>query len=370
MDYDVLAFIGRFMPFHVGHQVVVDAALERAKRVAIVLGSHDQPRNARNPFTTAERIAMITAVYPNEVADGRIQFVPQVDHTYNLDRWIAGVQTGVQTVASRGGWMDRSPKIGLIGHSKDHTSFYLKSFPMWGSIEVDNVDGINATQIRDDLFGPFGNLQDGLKNPSLPDAVQAFMWDWMVKRNPNDIPLPEGMRPGFLTGYIFTDAAQQVREEVEHIATYKKQWEAAPYPPTFHTVDAVVVQAGHILLVKRRDAPGKGLWALPGGFLNQGETLVDGMLRELREETRIAVPAPVLRGSIQGHEVFDDPHRSARGRTITTAYHIELVPSPEGLPKIKGQDDAEKARWVPLSDVRRSMLFEDHYDIIETMVGL
>lgn len=370
MDYDVLAFIGRFMPFHAGHKAVVDAALEQASEVAIILGSDDQPRSARNPFTTKERIGMITAVYPKEVSAGIIQFVPQVDHTYNIDRWIAGVQTGVNAVAARQGWRDMPPHIGLIGHSKDQSSFYLKSFPMWDSIEVANVAGINATQIRDDLFSPFGDLKSGLESPSLPKPVQEYLWNWMVEVNPNEVPLPPGLRPGFLTGYIFTESATQVRAEVDHIATYKKQWEAAPYPPTFHTVDAVVVQAGHVLLVKRKGSPGRGLWALPGGFLEQGEVLVDGMLRELREETRIAVPAPVLQGSIQSRAVFDDPHRSSRGRTITTAFHIELMSHPDGLPKIKGSDDAEKARWVPLSDIRRSMLFEDHYDIIETMVGL
>ena len=65
------------------------------------------------------------------------------------------------------------------------------------------------------------------------------------------------------------------------------------------TVDAVVVQSGHILLVKRGDMPGKGLWALPGGFLNQEETMLDGAIRELKEETKIKVPVPVLKGSIK-----------------------------------------------------------------------
>lgn len=90
MKFDVLVFIGRFAPFHRGHEGVVRLALSQAKKVAMVLGSDQQPRTARNPFTTAERIKMITAVFPEEVAAGRIMFCPQVDHTYNMDRWIAG----------------------------------------------------------------------------------------------------------------------------------------------------------------------------------------------------------------------------------------------------------------------------------------
>lgn len=339
MDFDVLAFIGRFQPFHVGHQVVVDTALERAKKVAIVIGGHDQPRSTRDPFTTADRIAMITAVYPNEVADGRIHFVPQVNYRYNDQRWIAGVQTGVTAVANTPFTPD-PVKIGLIGHSKDATSYYLNSFPTWESVAVGNVGGINATDIRDgylDGTGQIGNL---------PVPVIDWLRDFQKK--------PE---------------YRQLAEEQAFIRHYKKQFEALPYPPTFHTVDTVVVQSGHILLVERGAMPGKGLWALPGGFLNQGETLRQGALRELREETRIALSDETLNRCIRSWRTFDDPHRSARGRTITTAFHVELRPDVK-LTKVKGADDAAKARWVPLSKVSRSVMFEDHFDIIQTMVAI
>lgn len=337
MDYNTLAFIGRFQPFHNGHKSVVDLALKHSQKVAIILGSHNRPRNARNPLTTQERVEMISAVYPAEIKSGRISFVPQVDHTYNMDRWIAGVQSAVSTVAFTPYTPD-PVKIGLIGHAKDASSFYMKSFPTWGSIEAPNLSGLNATHIRDRLFAG----QD--ISEFLPEPVDKL-----------------------LKGY--SDRLKGIIAEHDFIKTYRKQWDASPYPPVFQTVDAVVVQSGHILLVKRKANPGKGLWALPGGFLNTEETLQDATVRELKEETRLAVPEPVLHGSIAKREVFDDPYRSLRGRTITTAFLFRLSDRPD-LPKIKGGDDAEKAQWVPLGQLDRQQMYEDHFDIIETMTAI
>ena len=124
-----------------------------------------------------------------------------------------------------------------------------------------------------------------------------------------------------------------------------------------------------MLLVKRKHAPGIGLWALPGGFLQPDETRVYGMLRELKEETKIKVPGPVLMGSIKSQKTFDHPHRSTRGRTITTAFFIDLGFS-EKLPKVHGSDDAEKAVWVPFKDVDRTKMMEDHFHIIDTFISL
>lgn len=337
MYYDVLAFIGRFQPFHYGHKAVIDLALTKAKKVAIVIGSDQQPRTARNPFTTQERIDMISACYPDEVADGRIYFAPQVDHPYNMDRWIGGIQSSVMSIAQKP--FNPDPvTIGLIGHSKDASSFYLKSFPTWGSVEVPNYKGLNATDIRKGFFDETGKIKD------LP------------------VPVIDAMRD-----FQRTKAYNEVKEEFDYIQRYKSEWSLAPYPPTFFTADAVVIQSGHVLLVKRKLAPGKGLWALPGGFVDQYETARESAVRELKEETRIAVAQATLDRCITSWRTFEDPYRSQRGRTITTAFRIELRPD-NSLPKIKGSDDAEKACWVPLSNLSREVMFEDHFDILETMV--
>jgi bifunctional NMN adenylyltransferase/nudix hydrolase len=153
-------------------------------------------------------------------------------------------------------------------------------------------------------------------------------------------------------------------DEYRHVIDYKAMWSSAPFPPMFVTTDAVVIKSGHVLVVRRRGQPGKGLLALPGGFLREDEKVVDGCIRELKEETRIGIPKDELMKRIKGQKVFDHPSRSLRGRTITHAFEIDLGAG--ALPKVKGDDDAEKAFWMPLRDVMRceEEFFEDHFHII------
>lgn len=339
-QYDLAVFIGRFEPFHIAHKAVVDEALRKANKVVIVIGSANAPRSHRNPFTYSEREQMIRAAYP--AGSERIITVPLEDTLYNDEKWIRDVQAAVLSAFTQayGAWHPLA-KIALIGHNKDNSSFYLKLFPQWDSINVSNQETISATDIREDYFS-HGNIRRAV----LPDST----FDFLMK-------------------FSTTEDYLAIREEYDFVAKYKKQWANSPFPPTFVTVDAVVVQSGHVLLVQRGARPGRGQWALPGGFLNQNEKIVDAVIRELREETRIKIPAPVLRGNIVANRVFDDPHRSSRGRTITHAYLIHLPPDTE-LPRVKGSDDADRAQWVPLADVKRSDMFEDHFDMIEAMTDL
>lgn len=349
MKYDALVFIGRFQPFHNGHKAIIDAAVKQAKEVIVVVGSSFASRNIRNPFTFEERRQMIKSVFP----DNNVKVVPVSDYPYDDNKWVRAVQNVVHGALA---WSADPIRIGLIGHEKDGSSYYLKIFkPLgWGNVSVPNVDGINATDIRTALFEPSLDSTRFFKESiklSMPAAAFETMGRQIVQHGV--------VSPWFETLF----------QEYQMVKKYKEAWKAAPFPPTFMTVDAVVVQSGHILLVKRGDMPGKGLWALPGGFLNQGETMLDGALRELKEETKIKVPLPVLAGSIKASKTFDAPNRSQRGRTITQAFYIDLGFA-EALPKVKGSDDAEKAFWVPFHEVKQELMFEDHFHIIDHFVNI
>lgn len=344
--YDYLVFIGRFQPFHAGHHHIVRQALKMAGDVILVIGSHGRARDSRNPFTTAERIEIIRSCF--STADlSRIHFAPQFDHTYNEERWIAGVQASVNSIIHRQYTPD-SIKVGIVGYNKDHSSFYLKKFPTYTLVEIDpfKVDGkvISSTEMRENSFLE-GNItfNDYFVNVRHFDAYQSAVSKVQIG----------------------------ISEEMRYISNYKKMWSNTPYPVTFNTADSIVTQSGHILLVRRDQQPGAGLWAFPGGYVNPTETIREAMIRELKEETNIDVPIPVLIGSIHRSNTYDDPNRSARGRIITNAFHLRLNDQFK-LPSVRGADDAKEAKWFPLSKfvTMRNSMFEDHYSIAEHMLGL
>jgi len=125
------------------------------------------------------------------------------------------------------------------------------------------------------------------------------------------------------------------------------------------------VYAGHVLLVTRKSNPGKGYYALPGGFLNQNETIRQCTIRELKEETSISTDAVVLDKCAKETHVFDHPLRSLRGRTITHATLFELDFN-KPMPQIKGGDDAATALWMPFNELglHEEWFFDDHIHII------
>ena len=123
------------------------------------------------------------------------------------------------------------------------------------------------------------------------------------------------------------------------------------YPSPSLAVDAVWVRGDHILLVRRGRTPYRGDWALPGGFVEIGETVEQAVLRELREETGLTGRVGRLLG------VYSDPKRDPRKHTVSVVFEIRGRGGPP-----HGGDDAAAAEWVPLHP-RPPMAF-DHGRIV------
>ncbi|MBT2774499.1 bifunctional nicotinamide-nucleotide adenylyltransferase/Nudix hydroxylase [Halomonas sp. ISL-60] len=345
-DFDCLVFIGRFQPPHLGHLAIIREALKRARQVIVLVGSSWQARSLRNPWRFDERQAMLRAGF-DHADNQRLEITPLLDALYNDDVWVRDVQRKVRDLAAPAN--ARLPRIGLIGASRGQSSYYLSLFPQWESVSVPSVEGISASQIRERLF----------RSPSSTD-------DYLSTGAYHDLP------PGVVESvkhFCNERAYQRLLEEQQLLDQYRQAWVHAPYPPIFVTVNAVVVQSGHVLLVRRTAAPGKGLYTLPGGFINPHERLLDACLRELRERIRLKVPEPVLKGSLRGQRLFDEPHRSWRGRTLAEAFYFALRPDQQ-LPRLKPVKGGDHARWVALADLEPDSLFEDHFFIIQNFLGL
>ncbi len=344
--YDLAVYIGRFQPFHNGHAKVLKRAFEEAEKVLILIGSSGTAISIKNPFTYSDRYNLISGYIADAgLSDRDYKIEPLPDQTYNDALWISSVQTKAGTylhwpIAYR----KSGPRVALIGLDKDPSTYYLNCFPQWDFISVEQTHGIDATQIRKVLFEAPDKIN------TLKHHVPKNVWDKLFI---------------WQTHSFF----EVLKEEYDFINNYKKSWSAAPYAPTFVTVDAVVVHSGHILVVERGSFPGRGLWALPGGFVNQEETLKAACIRELKEETKLKIPEKVLLANCVGPFVFDDPNRSLRGRTITHAFSFKF---PQGeLPAVKGSDDAKTAHWMPIAVFKheQSSFYEDHWHIINYFVN-
>lgn len=345
---DLAVFIGRFqIGPHSGHLQVIREGLTQAQQLCVVIGSASGPRSHYNPFTYDDRRHMIEAALTEDERK-RVIFVGMSDYLYANDLWIEAVTRAV-TTAARASFGER-PIIKLIGHNKSNSGYYLRMFPDWGHIDTANFGGYSAKPMRESYFTRGS--------------------EWLEKAGE---ALPEGVRQ-WLRHFATTPTYAEVVEEYDFIRGYAAKWGRGP----FVSVDGVVVYAGQILLIQRGHRPGRGQWALPGGFLeiDRNETLLDAVAREVREETTVdlgtndrQVAERRLKRCVHHAEAFDWPFRDPRARIITHAFLFPLDGMVPRKPEVKAATDANWAEWIPLADLHEANIFADHFHIIRRMIG-
>lgn len=407
-QYKLAVVIGRMQFLHNGHIHLFREAAKKADQLLVLVGSADKAPSPSNPFNYADRERVIrealAEIFPG--ADHLIGVKPLADD-YREEQWQLNVMNAVAQYCD-----EQMPETGLritdedivlVGHEKDDSSYYLKSFPQWSFYNAPNDRGLNATDFRKELFDLepakdytflprlFELLQslDKKDGTELSEIIQEYIGNsyGLIQHFKLDSKFTRVMRlmpdmthlklnspasmHAFLEEYIRSDRYFEMREESQRYRDDKFAWSMAPYPVTFVTTDAVVTYKSSILMIRRKFNPGKGLWALPGGFLGEKQWIRDSIIRELREETRIAVPNDDLLRIMQPIQVFDNPGRSLRGRTITHAARFNLDHlGLEKRPKVRADDDAEAVRWFTFSEILKadSELFEDHAEIIKRLV--
>jgi bifunctional NMN adenylyltransferase/nudix hydrolase len=175
--------------------------------------------------------------------------------------------------------------------------------------------------------------------------------------------VPEAVRQ-FMEQFATTAEFARLQAEWKTLQYYRSLDQRYPYPIVHVATDAMVLAQEQVLLVERAGSLSKGAWALPGGYVELKETLLEAALRELREETGLQLRPTALKAT----KAFDYPGRSLRGRVISFGHHFSLEGPP---PPVKGQDDAARAFWLPLAELDRhqARFFEDHYQQICWFLG-
>lgn len=127
-------------------------------------------------------------------------------------------------------------------------------------------------------------------------------------------------------------------------------------PTTFLTVDAVIFKTINgvncVLLIQRKNEPYQNHWALPGGFVEENEDLLDAVKRELFEETNITI------NDLQQLGAFGKPFRDPRGHVVSIVYFGFVAENTIAI----AADDAKSVFWFEINDLPK-MAF-DHLEII------
>lgn len=344
MQYDYIAFIGRFQPFHNGHLEACKQALQQGKHLVIFLGSMFMAPNIRHPIPFQSRKDIIAQALDEAGYQGRYTIFGIRDYFYsaNDSLWITQIQKLMVGVTGS------NKNIALMGHKKDSTSYYigvLEKTLGWKFIPADTDSVIDATIVREAWFD-----QNTIRKDLVPSPVANFL-------------------TSFDAGEL-----QRLRNEFEEVKDIKYRHKMAEeqfgiYPRIDQATDAIITCAGHVLLGERKGKIGYGQVAFPGGFVHDDEKLLNACLRELREETKLRVPTGVLKGAIKKTQTYDHELRSVRGRVITRVFHIDLID--RELPQVKANDDFKKAYWKPIYWLQENpeLVFEDHWEIFEDLIG-
>lgn len=325
--------IARLQPLQRRHLEALETLVRRYARVFVVCGGSVQPPSLVNPWSVDERREMLRLALP---AATNLALLPVADCWYDDGRWAAAVRNAVaQEWAGAGG--GAPPRVDCFGLERLGAAAWSRYFDDWHACEPDAAPFVDA--LPEALLGADpGPALDGHVPPSLHEWLRAT--------------LAGGPRP-------------DLRRELEFTQRYRAAWATAPFPAVFVTVDALVTHGDRVLLVRRGHRPGKGLLALPGGFIDVAEPLCASALRELHEETGLVLPVTACAGV----RVFDNPLRSLRGRTITHLHRFPLAGA-GAPPDVRGGDDAADALWLPRSMLTPAAFFEDHYAMLQVELGL
>jgi bifunctional NMN adenylyltransferase/nudix hydrolase len=335
--------LGRFQLVHEGHLALIAKAIENDSECYILVGSADKSRNVCNPFTFEERKKMLgVSIFNMKLCPRYLyqkfnlkEILPVQDCDTDAE-WINCIKNTIQDIKNN----NKDSQVNLITCKKDDKT-------------ANYIDLIKEAKIFDNVIEVKPYLENG-KIISAKDKRKEFF------TNTPEYSCFWFSMDDYLEMQKKYIEAGLITEDDLYYANYKE--EVKQYPRIEHTADIAVFHGNNVLLIKRGKAPGKGLYALPGGFVNQNETLKECALRELKEETGLVIAD---RLHVRLLRNFDNPNRSRRGRVITTLY-TTLLPEDYDI-NVEAGDDASSVEWIEAGDalkMDKDAFFEDHYDML------
>lgn len=349
----------RCQVFTEGHANLVTKALEMAESVLIVLGSANVASDIKNPFTVYQRHDMLAAWLEQEKIPLNRVSVEYLDDDPCEDKWKEMFFNIVRGYTFNKRWF--LDQVVMLGSSKDDD---ISDRNSWldvptEHIEPYNVEGfvVSATDIRKLIFtGEVDNLEKSLEKLVIENFIPKSTKDYLVD-------------------YISTEfqSLKRLRAEYESIQDCKKKYgkvishtgDILPVHWKEITVKGVSIKIPHVLLVKRGGKVGNGLYALAGGFMEDGETFLQAGIREAQEELNINLQGKKFIKSVTKSETDRDP----RGRVITQAFRFDVDNKFLKQSEIIAGDDACEFVWLTLDELRVNNTFLDHYYIIQELLS-
>ncbi len=335
--FDIVVQIGAFQPWTTQHQQQLEADLSRARQVVLAVTGATRACNTRHPFSLTEQIQLLRLAIPSNWLE-RVSVLAvhlPYAHASEPQPTVAQWQQAVADVAGHG-----SPKV-----AARYLSAARPALPgHWHLLAPADIDA-DELAWRQAALGSNHALHVLQEKGHLTPST---CHDWLAR-------------------WLNQSGREHLHEEWRQLQHERAAWASAPYPVTLVTVDAVVECGGQVLLIRRGRSPGRGLYALPGGFIDVSESLLQSACRELHEETGLNLADRV---TPRASAVFDAPDRSQRGRVITHAWHFRIdAPSP---PELQAGDDASEATWVEAARLSEltTQYHDDHDVILQHFLGV
>ncbi|MAH61318.1 MAG: hypothetical protein CMF42_03405 [Legionellales bacterium] len=300
-------YVGRFQPFHHGHYLTCLTALQTLDHLVICLGGCNSDRSLKNPWTFKERSLMIQSSFSKSELK-RITIIPLYDSLYDNNAWKLRLEHQIASLFPR-------TTVYLLGYEKDQSSFYLSMFDDWAFMPMDNIQNINATDLRKNYF-----LHQALDENQCSKGASKF-----------------------LAAFIKTPLFFEMRKKFQDIQASSMM--------TKKVINTIIQIQSYCLIEKHTVFSNMDQWGLP-----EWETDHPLQTKALHHAFSLFESQPHSKTiSYLGH--YDQTGQCMYENKTSYLYHVKL----DNMLKIKAVD---RCQWMDLSSFLEKKLVSDHISLI------